>query len=172
MELDSREGDGATFRFTGEFDVVPSPASEEHPSFPDKEAQSPGPHELRILLAEDNLTNQKVAVGMLARLGLKVDVALDGQEAVLALESNRYDLVLMDCQMPAMNGYEATRTIRDPASAVLDHAVPIVALTANAFQEDRELCLQAGMDDFLTKPLSMKVLKTMLRKWLPAFPED
>ena len=172
MELESREGDGSTFRFSGEFDVVPDPASDERSSFPDKEAQSPDPRELRILLAEDNLTNQKVAVGMLSRLGLKVDVALDGQEAVLALESNRYDLVLMDCQMPAMNGYEATQMIRDPASAVLDHAVLIVALTANAFQEDRELCLQAGMDDFLTKPLSMKVLKAMLRKWLPNFRED
>jgi len=78
----------------------------------------------------------------------------------------------MDCQMPEMNGYEATRKIRDPDSAVLDHHVPIVALTANAFQEDRELCLEAGMDDFLTKPLSMKTLTETLRSWLPTLRES
>jgi PAS domain S-box-containing protein len=172
MGLESREGDGSTFFFTGNFEVIQDAIEEEKSSFPDRDISSVARDELRILLAEDNITNQKVVMGMLSRLGLWVDLAQDGQEAVLALESNRYDLVLMDCQMPEMNGYEATRKIRDPDSAVLDHHVPIVALTANAFQEDRELCLEAGMDDFLTKPLSMKTLTETLRNWLPTLRES
>lgn len=76
----------------------------------------------------------------------------------------RYDAVLMDCQMPQMDGYEATRRIRDPASAILDHAVPVIAMTANAFAEDRERCIAAGMNDFLSKPVDRSTLAQVLEK--------
>ncbi len=120
----------------------------------------------RILVAEDNLTNQMVAVGILKKLGLKADVAANGNEAVKALETIPYDLVLMDVQMPEMDGIEATRQVRDPLSRVLDHQVPVVAMTAHAMGGDREKCLEAGMDDYLTKPVRISRLVSVLEKWL------
>jgi signal transduction histidine kinase/ActR/RegA family two-component response regulator len=120
----------------------------------------------RLLLVEDNFVNQRVALYMLAKLGYDVDLANDGREALHRLGKERYDLVLMDCQMPEMDGFEATRLIRDPASAVLDHDVPIVAMTANAFPEDRARSLECGMSDFLSKPVDRAALSAMIVKWL------
>ncbi len=120
----------------------------------------------RLLLVEDNLVNQRVALHMLAKMGYQVELAQNGVEAVEKLASARYDLVLMDCQMPEMDGFEATRIIRDPASRVLDHAVPVIAMTANAFAEDRERCLAAGMDEFLAKPVDRQTLAAMLSRWI------
>jgi len=122
---------------------------------------------IRILLAEDNLTNQQVALGLLKRLGLRADAVADGSEAIKALETIPYDLVLMDVQMPEMDGYEATGRIRDPMSAVLSHAIPIIAMTAHAMQGDRERCLEAGMDDYITKPIAPDALAEVLDRWLP-----
>ncbi len=120
----------------------------------------------RLLLVEDNFVNQRVAVYMLSKLGHQVDVAMHGREAIDILSKARYDLVLMDCQMPEMDGFEAARVIRDPTSAVLDHAVPVVAMTANAFPEDRSRALASGMNDFLAKPVDRAVLAATLNKWL------
>jgi signal transduction histidine kinase/ActR/RegA family two-component response regulator len=120
----------------------------------------------RVLLVEDNAVNQMVATRMLAKLGYEVDLAQDGQLAIEKLSRERYELVLMDCQMPQMDGYEATRIIRDLNSSVLDHTVPVVARTANAFDEDRERCLAAGMSDFLAKPVDQRMLATVLTKWV------
>jgi signal transduction histidine kinase/ActR/RegA family two-component response regulator len=120
----------------------------------------------RLLLVEDNFVNQRVAVYMLTKLGHQVDVARHGREAVAKLSKTVYDLVLMDCQMPEMDGFEATRIIRDRSSAVLDHEVPVVAMTANAFPEDRARALAFGMNDFLAKPVDRSVLASMLAKWL------
>jgi len=119
----------------------------------------------RLLLVEDNVVNQKLAMRMLVKLGYEVDLAEDGRQALERLASVRYEAVLMDCQMPEMDGYEATRHIRDRSSAVLDHDVPVIAMTANAFAEDRERCLAAGMNDFLSKPVDRSTLAQVLEKW-------
>jgi signal transduction histidine kinase/ActR/RegA family two-component response regulator len=120
----------------------------------------------RLLLVEDNFVNQRVALYMLNKLGHRVDVARHGREAVDMLSKSTYDLVLMDCQMPEMDGFEAARIIRDRNSTVLDHDVPVVAMTANAFPEDRARALAGGMNDFLAKPVDRSVLASMLAKWI------
>jgi len=120
----------------------------------------------RILLAEDNPVNQMVATRMLKKLGLTADVVENGKDAIKALADNSYDLILMDCQMPEMDGYKATKNIRDPKTNVPNHGIPIIAMTANAMQGDREKCLRAGMDDYLAKPINPKPLREMLDKWL------
>ena len=121
----------------------------------------------RILLAEDNITNQQVALAILKNLGLSADAVANGREAVDALETVPYDLILMDVQMPVMHGIEATQRIRDMGSAVQNHAIPVIAMTANAMQGDRDECLEAGMDDYLAKPISAMGLAKVLDKWLP-----
>jgi len=121
---------------------------------------------VRILVAEDNPTNQKFAQAILKKLGYRADVAANGLETIEALSHIPYDLVLMDCQMPEMDGLEATRRIRAAGSGVLNPRVPIVAMTANAMQGQKELCLSAGMDDYLSKPVQPRELAEMLRRRL------
>jgi signal transduction histidine kinase/CheY-like chemotaxis protein len=120
----------------------------------------------RLLLVEDNFVNQRVAVYMLTKLGYRVDVAPHGREAIDMLGKFNYALVLMDCQMPEMDGFEATRSIRDRNSTVRDHDVPVIAMTANAFPEDRARALACGMNDFLAKPVDRSALAAVLTKWL------
>ena len=129
---------------------------------------------VRILLAEDNAINQRVALKTLEKLGYRAEAVGNGAEALEALARRRYDLVLMDVQMPEMDGMEATRIIRDQSSAVRDHDVPIVALTAHAMKEDRDACLAAGMNDYLSKPIKPDELMTALVRWAgrPAAPES
>ena len=122
---------------------------------------------VRILLAEDNITNQQVALGIIKKLGLHADAVANGKEAIKSLETLPYDLVLMDVQMPEMNGYEATAHIRDPQSGVSNHKIPIIAMTANAMQGDRDKCLAAGMNDYVSKPVSPAALAKALETWLP-----
>lgn len=126
--------------------------------------KDPGFLGYRILVAEDNRVNQQVAVGMLERLGCGVGVVANGQEALEAVSCKRYDLVLMDCQMPKMNGYEATCQIR--ALKAGKGQVPIIAMTANVGKEDVDKCFSAGMDDYLPKPLGLDLLRDKLQYWL------
>ena len=120
----------------------------------------------KVLVVEDNVTNQEVAQGMLKKFGLQSDIAINGKEALQALESEPYDLVFMDCQMPVMDGYEASRHIRDPQSKVLNTAIPIIAMTANTMRGDREKCLAVGMNDFISKPVDPDKVQRVLQRWL------
>jgi len=122
----------------------------------------------RILLADDNITNQQVALGILKKLGLSADAVANGREALEALKNLPYDLVLMDVQMPEMDGLEATRQIRNPQSPIPNRSIPIIAMTAHAMQGDKDRCLEAGMDDYVAKPVSPQARAVALERWLPA----
>jgi two-component system sensor histidine kinase/response regulator len=138
--------------------AVTAPASPEFPRY-------------RILLAEDNIVNQKVAGKLLDKLGCRVDMAANGKEAVEMWEKLPYDLILMDCQMPEMNGLEATQAIREREDQDKRSRIPIVAMTASAMQGDRDLCLAAGMDDYLSKPVKSTDLQSLLERWVRCVPE-
>jgi len=118
---------------------------------------------IRIMLAEDNIINQKVALKILENLGYHADAVANGKEALNALETLSYDLVLMDVQMPEMDGFEATKKIRDSESAFRN--LPVIAMTAQAMKGDREKCLKAGMDDYVSKPVRPQELEEVIKKW-------
>jgi two-component system sensor histidine kinase/response regulator len=119
----------------------------------------------RILLVEDNAVNQRLAVRMLQKRGHEVDVAANGIEALARLHAVEYDLILMDCQMPEMDGFETTKRIRDAETASGRH-IPIVAMTANAIAGDRDRCLAVGMDEYLAKPVRAETLYRMIDSFL------
>ncbi|NJL15849.1 MAG: response regulator [Nitrospira sp.] len=184
IELRSSPGEGSWFRFTAYFKrcdplekPMPSPTVQSSGHSQSTDHRAPSPTDLRILLVEDNPVNREVASGMLEALNCRIDMAENGREAVTALQTTEYALVFMDCQMPEMDGFTATRLIREreanadqPCSDLASTArrrVPIVALTAHAMQGDRELCLAAGMDDYLTKPFTLSQLEHMLSRWVP-----
>jgi CheY-like chemotaxis protein len=130
---------------------------------------------LRILVAEDNSVNQIVARGMLRKLGYEPDVVGDGNEALASLRAIHYDVVIMDCQMPELDGYEATRAIRrleQQGAAPFNYATPVhvIAMTANAMEGDREVCLAAGMNDYVTKPVRLEDLHAALERCRPSIP--
>ena len=157
----SEQGKGATFWFEVPF-VVSATANDKKTD--DSEVDIVLSSSERILLAEDNEINQIVAVKQLTSLGLKVDVASNGNEVLQALEQRSYSLILMDCQMPELDGIDAARLIRDKGYSKTD--LPIIALTAHVFDEDRKRCIDAGMNDFLSKPLSLTQLNGVLARWL------
>ncbi len=137
---------------------VTSPVKEAIPDYSSK----------KVLVVEDNRVNQKVVVSMLARFKLKIDLAENGQLALDLLANQSYDLVLMDCQMPVMDGYQATEILREREKAAYSFRTPVIALTAHATTEARETCLAAGMDDYLSKPVSRSELVAILARWLGA----
>jgi signal transduction histidine kinase/CheY-like chemotaxis protein len=124
---------------------------------------------ISVLLVEDNIVNQKVALGGLRRFGATASLATDGRQALDRLATQRFDLVLMDCQMPVMDGLEATALIRAREAREARPRQVIIAMTANAMAGDRELCLEAGMDDYLTKPFNLSALLALLEKWIPGY---
>jgi len=143
----------------------PEPATAAAPAEPEPLPRFDG-RNARILVAEDNAINQQVALSLLGKLGLRANVVADGQEALRALESIPYSLVLMDCHMPVMDGYEAARRIRRSGLPACD--LPIIAMTAHALADARDLCLESGMNDYLSKPVSLTALARALQQWLPA----
>jgi CheY-like chemotaxis protein len=160
----SRPGEGSEFFLEAEFPPVPgdSPA-------PSAQATAAVPvasiRPVHVLLAEDNVVNQKLAGALLGRLGCTFELAGNGREAAAATARGAFDMVLMDCMMPDMDGYEATRRIRLRETAQSLDRMPIIALTANATSEDVAKCMAAGMDDFLSKPYSTKALREKVVKW-------
>jgi len=158
----STEGKGSEFWFTAVFEKM---TGEEDGDEGAGNASLSGGHNVRLLLAEDNATNRRVVLGMLEKLGVEADAVIDGMEALEVLTRTSYDMILMDCMMPRMDGYEATRRIRAMEGEI--RGVPVVAITANAMKGDRERCLEAGMNDYLAKPVSRGALARILEKWLP-----
>ncbi len=176
--LESKEGKGSTFWFTAVLEkqpVVCGSADEISVRIDENGTMKSSLQSLqflktaskiRILVAEDNPINQKVAQAMLKKMGLRADVVANGKEAVNVLQIIPYDLLLMDCQMPEMDGFEAARVIRQEGSKALNPGIPIIAMTAATMRGDREKCIQAGMSDFIAKPFQKRELAEVLARWL------
>jgi CheY-like chemotaxis protein len=174
--VQSRSGEGSVFWFAARFDkACAARAGDREPAptcgvAPAPEARFAG----RVLLAEDNAVNQEVTSRILNTFGLRTDVVDNGRAAVERWRAGAYDLILMDCQMPGLDGYQAARLIREEEArrGPPGRRVPIVALTAHALDGDRELSLAAGMDDHLAKPFRLTQIGEVLARWLPAAPAD
>ncbi len=168
--VESTFGAGSTFWFRlpverAEFDGAPAaPKGGTRAPARDERGERARP---RVLLAEDNVVNRRVATRMLENLGCAVDVAIDGRDALRAAGRSDYALILMDCHMPELDGLEATRELRRIEAGTERH-VPVVALTANAMGGDRQRCIEAGMDDYLSKPIEMAELERTIVRWIPA----
>lgn len=199
ITVNSTPGSGSTFTFTARFDLQPlgagfskersflmqlphsSPALEHDDNMPRSYSSSltagtpdvsPSKWVGRILIAEDSPVNREVVVGMLQLLGYEVQVVENGRQALLCAGQDSIDMILMDCQMPEMDGLTATGEIRRQEATAGRRRLPIIALTAHALQGDRERCLAAGMDDYLTKPFSQTQLQNIVHKWLPRKPSS
>ncbi|RMH47028.1 MAG: PAS domain S-box protein [Gammaproteobacteria bacterium] len=167
IQVESEVNQGTTFRVELTLDSAEQPLALEDKRTRQQESQpdmSPSSRRFRVLLAEDNPVNQKVAMAMLKKFGADVVVAENGHEAVAAAEKTPFDIILMDCQMPELDGYEATMNIR--AGHGPNRRTPIIALTAHAMAGDRDKCLSVGMNDYLAKPVSQTALQEVIRRHL------
>ncbi len=162
ISVDSEEGKGSTFWFSLPLATTQAPATPHTSETAEAACAGSG---LRILLAEDNRINQRVASLILSHQGHRIDIAENGEEALSALAANDYDVVLMDCQMPVLDGFEATRRLRRSQEA-RNPNIPVIAITANAMHGDRERCLAAGMNDYISKPISEKEVRAALARVL------
>jgi signal transduction histidine kinase/CheY-like chemotaxis protein/HPt (histidine-containing phosphotransfer) domain-containing protein len=164
MWVESQLGKGSTFHFTVSFGTDDSVEGTDESTTQDLAAM-PDLSGMKVLLAEDNIFNQAVAVEVLKKLGCDVQVAATGKEAVEAFGTHRFDIVLMDLQMPEIDGYEATRIIRSKETGT---RIPIIAQTAHAFTEDKKRCMETGMDDFISKPITASELLKVLARFAPS----
>jgi CheY-like chemotaxis protein len=183
----SEAGRGSEFWFTSRFVKLPQPGAAKHTlndvdapgvdqilTNPVATAEQPNHQVLRnvhgssirVLVVEDNMTNQQVALGILSKLGIRAEAVANGREALEALRCTPFDLVFMDVQMPVMDGLDATRAAHAPDAAILNRSIPIIAMTAHVMPEDREKCLAAGMNDYIAKPVNPMELSRMLDKWI------
>ncbi|HLW95056.1 MAG TPA: ATP-binding protein, partial [Solirubrobacteraceae bacterium] len=164
---ESQLGSGSTFWFElplpGVISSVPQAGRDRASAIGERRYDPNAP---LVLVVEDSPVNRLVTVHVLERCGFRVHVVNDGREALEALGTQAYEAVLMDCQMPEVDGYEATRELRRREKG--DHRTPVIAMTAHAMSGDRERCLEAGMDDYIAKPVRSQALVTVLRKWIPA----
>jgi CheY-like chemotaxis protein/HPt (histidine-containing phosphotransfer) domain-containing protein len=164
--VDSLEGQGSTFWFTASFDL---PGPDEHKATVDMQkyptethgAAEPHPSGQRILVADDDPTNREVILAQLKKMGYKPEAVCNGAEAVIAVQQDNFELVVMDCEMPVMDGFEATTLIH-----AIQPMMPIIALTASAMVSDRERCFREGMDDYLAKPVEISQLADVLARWM------
>jgi signal transduction histidine kinase/ActR/RegA family two-component response regulator len=166
IAVESTDGVGSTFWFTARFGV-PLQTELLTPLIANDEKAESRIFAAHILRVENDATNQFLLKEQLVRCGYQVDVVSEGLEALNRLQQEQIDLVFMDCRLPGMDGCETTTKIRNPDSGVKNNAVPVIAYTANAMQEDRDRCLAAGMNDYLSKPLRMPALAKVLERWLP-----
>ncbi len=167
--VSSREGEGSEFRFTARFgkpQEVAGAARTPAERKPGRAGQGRDYGGARVLLVDDNQINLEVGAALLRKLGLDVEAARNGREAVAACRRSPYALILMDIQMPEMDGLEATAVIRDPGAGALDPTVPVVAMTAHAMKEDKARCLAAGMNDYVSKPINSDTLVRVLDRFL------
>jgi PAS domain S-box-containing protein len=164
IRIESQEGKGSTFTFVLPFTISQETYADEPSIVLSRDAQRVT--FARVLLVEDNPVNQELALELVRHLGYQTDLAVNGLEAIEALKTVSYDLIFMDCQMPEIDGYEATRRIRAGEAGSANSQLPIVAMTANALKGDREKCLEAGMDDYISKPIMPREVAQMLSKWL------
>jgi len=177
MQVTSTLGEGAEFRFSVDFDrateeQVAQEHKEETARLEAREKNSPELSELRVLLVEDNIVNQKVAVGMLRKLGFPARAASGGLEALDMLADETFDLVFMDIQMPDLGGLETTKKIRNGEVGEANQDVPIIAMTAHATRQDRKNCLAAGMNDYVAKPISSQLIHEAMRRVLGGLGTD
>ena len=164
LGMESVEGKGSSFWFTANLEVT---AAVPYAVVATIDGNEDLKLDAKILMVEDNPINQMVAQKMLEKIGLKATIANNGIEALQCLDQQSFDLVLMDCQMPEMDGFDATREIRKLDIKALDQKhLPVVAMTANVMSGDRERCLEVGMDDYIGKPVQRDQLATVLKKWL------
>jgi CheY-like chemotaxis protein len=168
IQVESTPGIGTRFWFCIDFEVIDMAQPSSKDAGGSTIAMSDPGSSAYILLVEDNLVNQKVASKILTKSGYQVDVVENGRLALDILKKNPYDLILMDIQMPEMDGLEATRRIRQTDSGVLNNNIPIIAVTANAMNTDQQQCLEHGMNDYLTKPINPAKLLEVIAQWLPA----
>jgi CheY-like chemotaxis protein len=162
--LHSEPGRGSCFHFT----VTTAAVHDDREALPAARSTPLRRLNARVLVAEDNIVNQAVVLAMLSGMGCEVQLASNGHEAVAAANTGRFDMILMDCHMPAMDGFEATRVLRRLEAERHSMRTPIIALTANAMAGARERCLAAGMDDYLAKPFKLDQLWSVMTPWMKA----
>jgi CheY-like chemotaxis protein len=173
--VESEVSKGSTFHFTARFGIIPGPAGQEMPgeiAVPEYESSDNAINckdrkSIKILLAEDNVISQELALRFLESKGYTVEIANNGKEALEGLKKQRFDIILMDLQMPKMDGIEATRAIRNSEDPAFDPEIPIIVVTAHAFEEETEKCIKAGMNSYVTKPYNSEKLFEEIEKLIP-----